>query len=38
MGNLNWWMPRRLDRLVPTIDEGESALAPALPADAAAGR
>lgn len=23
MGNLNWWMPKALDRLVPEIDEGE---------------
>jgi putative drug exporter of the RND superfamily len=26
MGEWNWWMPRALDRLIPEIDEGESAV------------
>ena len=29
MGNANWWLPRRLDRLLPRIDvEGTSAYPP----------
>lgn len=34
MGSWNWWMPPSLERFVPTIDEGESALSQAHPAGA----
>jgi hypothetical protein len=39
LGDTNWWLPRRLDRILPTIDfEGEEDVEPLAPVPAGRNR